>query len=66
MGSTDTDIAVKAYLRLPRSIRKHTDKLIKNRSKLQVPFEIRAKKGKQIIKNKLKKAIVGKRRKRRR
>ena len=65
MGSTKKN-AIRAYIKLPRGIRKFTDPIIKNRSKTQDSFERRAEKGKQIIKNRLKKVIVGKRRKRRR
>jgi len=65
MGSTKKK-AIEAYIKIPKGIRKYTDPIIKNRRKTQESLEQRAEKGKQIIKKKIKKIIVGKRRKRRR
>lgn len=58
MGSAK-NAAVKGYIRLPKSIRRHTDGLVRNRGKYTESLERRSEKGKQLLKAKLRKVLGG-------
>ena len=64
MGNGAKDTVIKGYIRLPKAIRKRTDPIIQNRGKYKKKFEVRAEKGKQIVKDRIK--HLSKRRRRRR
>jgi len=59
MSYIDMSRKARAYIKLPREIRKITDPIVKNRGIYVERLDVRAKKGKQI----LKKLIIGKKRK---
>ena len=56
---------IRGYIHLPRGIRRHTDKIVGNRE-IRRSFKERQEKGKQLIKKKLKRAVLGVRKRRRR
>lgn len=63
MGSAKR-LSEKAYVHLPKEIRQITDPIIRNRGRVQLTFEQRAERGKNYLKNRIKKSFKGRGKKR--